>query len=79
MTKYDFTQGKCDHCKLAFNWKRSAHRRLKDTRCPNCGQRLKPTVYYLKRYPWYSLDGEDGTKPYWGKIHKVRFYPWGWN
>ena len=61
--RYDVTQGKCNHCRLAFNWKAGEKRRLKDTCCPSCGQPLKATVHYLKRYPWYSLDGYDITNP----------------
>lgn len=51
-TNYDFIQGKCARCKIAYRWKKKGARikRLKDAYCPRCGSKLWQTTHQLK---WY--------------------------
>lgn len=52
------TMGKCDHCEVAFAWKKASRPEaaLKRTRCPVCHRFLKQTSSELLRYRWYALD-----------------------
>ena len=60
-----YTKGKCHRCNICWYWPKGKQK-VKDTKCPDCGGSLRPTVHYLKSAPWRPLptkkggnDGED--------------------
>lgn len=48
------TKGRCHSCKVVWYWK-TGSRRLKDTRCPQCGGQLRATTHLTKSVPWKAL------------------------
>ena len=52
------TKGKCNHCKVVWYWP-TGKAKVKDTKCPECGASLLPTVHYLKRFPWKPLPNKE--------------------
>ena len=42
-------QGKCDHCKVKWQWKKREF--LRYMRCPQCGRALKRTSSLMQDYP----------------------------
>lgn len=44
------TQGKCIKCKIAYRWY-SKYRKLREAKCPRCGEQLKQTSCFLE-WPW---------------------------
>lgn len=48
-------KGRCCRCNNAFVWAKGKLK-LKDARCPGCGDWLTMTVWYLKSVPWYRCD-----------------------
>lgn len=48
------TKGRCWRCNIIWYWK-TGKRRLKDTKCPDCGGILRPTAHYCRTATWKEL------------------------
>jgi hypothetical protein len=54
-------------CKVAFRF--SYPERLKDAYCPNCGDKLRATIYCI-RWPWNEQDALDYMDAYHLREHR---------